>query len=352
MRILGIETSCDETSAAIVEDGTKIISHVLTSSIEIQQQYGGVVPEVASRKQAEYIIPILTETFKQAKLERGDVDAIAVTIGPGLIGSLFVGVETAKVLSYLWNKPLVPVNHLVGHIYSGWLDENATTKPEFPLLALVASGGHTDIVLMKGHADLELLGSTRDDAIGEAFDKVARMLELPYPGGPKLEELAKEGNSSAVNFPRPLMKTPEVEFSYSGLKTAVLYELKKRTSLSKQDKADIAASFQQAALETLVYKTVRTARESDVKSLLVTGGVAANQKLRKMFETSAKEELPGVTLHIPPLTLATDNATYIAAMGFFCFDKLKLDPQTHFDQLAHLEPNPSLIVTDLFPPQS
>ncbi|MCA9392514.1 tRNA (adenosine(37)-N6)-threonylcarbamoyltransferase complex transferase subunit TsaD, partial [candidate division WWE3 bacterium] len=287
MKILGIESSCDETAAAIVEDGVKIISHAVATSLDIQSQYGGVVPEVAARKQVEFIIPVLKETFAKAEMTKDDIDAIAVTVGPGLMGSLLVGVETAKVLSCLWKKPLIPVNHLVGHIYSGWLDDSAENKPAFPLIALIASGGHTDLVLMKGHGQLEKIGQTCDDAVGEAFDKVAKMLDLGYPGGPIVERMAVGGDPEAFDFPRPMISSSDLDFSYSGLKTAVLYkvrDLKADGKLDEQAITDICASFQEAAFDVLVTKTMHAAQQHNVKSILVTGGVAASRSLKKRFE--------------------------------------------------------------------
>lgn len=342
MKILGIETSCDETAAAIVEDGTTILSSNVASSLEIHKKYGGVVPEIASRKQAEYIIPVLTETFAQAQMDHSDIDAIAVTIGPGLMGPLLVGVDTARTLSLLWNKPLVPVNHLIGHIYSGFLNENR--YPTFPLVALIASGGHTDLVLMKGHGDLTLLGSTRDDAVGEAFDKVARLLGLPYPGGPEVEKIARSGDESVYNFPRPMIDTKDFEFSFSGLKTSVRYEFQKLETHTPQQIADLAASFQKAALDVLVKKTIRAVETYHARSLLVTGGVAANQYLKKLCTNAVNSLTTETSLFIPPLSLATDNATYIATAGYFLFDKLALSPNDHIDQILNLRPNPALQV--------
>ena len=211
MIILGIETSCDETSAAIIGDGIEIISYTITSSIEIQNKYGGVVPEVAARRQTEYIIPVLEETFTKAKMTKNNIDAIAVTIGPGLMGPLLIGLETTKTLSYIWQKPLIPINHLIGHIHSAWLDEGSPTKPQFPLLALIASGGHTELLVMKSHTDLTKIGSTQDDAVGEAFDKVARALDLGYPGGPILEKHADNGDMTH-NFPRPMITSSDYNF--------------------------------------------------------------------------------------------------------------------------------------------
>lgn len=365
--ILGIETSCDETAAAIVQDGTKILSNVVASSQDLQAKYGGIVPEVAARKQAEYMIPVLTEAFTKAPgnlrgfsravqsekvatvgAELG-INAIAVTIGPGLIGSLWVGVETAKVLSYVWQKPLVPVNHLVGHIYSGWLDPSTQRLPQFPLVALIASGGHTDLVVMKGHGRLDLISSTLDDAVGEAFDKSARILGLGYPGGPEIEKAAQMGDPSAFDFPRPMLASKDFMFSYSGIKTSVLYKVRDLgDNLPRQQVADLAASFQIAAFEPLIAKTIRAARQHHARSILVTGGVAANQKLKQMFAEKIAAELPEVSLHIPPLKLATDNAAYIAAAAYFLYDQLKLDP-THRQELEKiflLEPDPNLKVTD------
>jgi len=385
MRILSIESSCDETAAAIVNDGVTILSSVVATSLEIHKKYGGIVPEIASRKQAEYMIPVLQETFEKAGVDRSTIDAIAVTIGPGLIGSLLVGVDTARTLSLLWNKPLIPVNHLVGHIYSGWLFDrnlqlvtrNSTAKqksqitnyelritihelpitnyqlpvidssPQFPLIALIASGGHTDLVLVKGHGDLTLLGSTRDDAVGEAFDKVARLLNLPYPGGPEIEKCAKNGDPQAVEFPRPMIDSPDFEFSYSGLKTSVRYEIERQTKNGTLNTADIAASFQQAAFDVLVTKTLRAVTKHNAQSLLITGGVAANQRLKEMFITSTREKFPDLTVCIPPLSLATDNATYIATAGYFLYDQLSLDPIKDRAKILSLRANPGLEVTDL-----
>lgn len=351
MIILGIETSCDETSAAIIKNGTEIISYTITSSIEIQNKYGGVVPEVAARRQTEYIIPVLEETFTKAEMTKDDIDAIAVTVGPGLMGPLLIGLETAKTLSYVWQKPLIPINHLIGHIHSAWLDEESPTKPQFPLLALIASGGHTELLILKSHFDLTKIGSTQDDAVGEAFDKVARALNLGYPGGPILEKHADNGDITAFKFPRPMINSGDYNFSYSGLKTAVVQELQKHPELSNLSTRqscnlqlinDICASFQSAALEILIEKTLRATAEYPVKSIVVTGGVAANQYLKDLFKTEVSKKLLNTTLHIPPLKLATDNATYIAGAGYFLYNKLALDPQKELDKILSLEPNPNL----------
>lgn len=345
--ILGIETSCDETAAAIVKDGTQILAHSIASSLTIQNQYGGVVPEIAARHQTEYMIPILKNAFEQAQIKPDNIDAIAVTIGPGLMGPLLVGVETAKTLSYVWQKPLLPINHMIGHIYSAWLDEDASAPPTFPLLALIASGGHTDLILMKSYAELIPVGSTRDDAVGEAFDKVARILNLGYPGGPVVEKHAVEGNPQAYDLPRPMIDSDNFDFSYSGLKTAVLYLTKEIGTPTSEQTNDITASFQEAAFDVLVTKTLKAAVALKVKSLLVTGGVAANRHLGVIFRERIAQQNLTTTLHIPPLKLATDNATYIAGAGFFLRDVIQLDPTRDLDKILALQPNPNLTSIDL-----
>jgi N6-L-threonylcarbamoyladenine synthase len=347
MYILGIETSADETSAAIVKDGTEIISNTISSSLDIQKKYGGIVPEVASRKQAEYMIPVLTETFGKSGLSPDKINAIAVTVGPGLMGSLLVGLETAKTLSYVWNKPLLPMNHMVGHVYSAWLDESYSTDPEFPLIALIASGAHTDLIYAKGHGEFELLGMTKDDAAGEAYDKVARLLNFPYPGGPEIERAAEAGDPARFKFPRPLVNSSDAYFSFSGLKTSVLYKVRELPTLTEQDVADIAAGFEAAVIEVLVKKTIAVAQHLKVRSVLVTGGVAANQHLKSSFSQAVSHELPGVKLYIPPLQLATDNASYIAAAAYLNYDKVVLNPDTDLEKILALQPNPSLESTQL-----
>lgn len=351
MRILGIETSCDETAAAIVKDGIEILSNTVASSISIQQQYGGIVPEVAARHQVEYMYPVLDEAFQSAGLKRGEVDAIAVTVGPGLMGSLLVGVETAKTLSWIWQKPLLPTNHLIGHIHSAWLDHSTDHPPQFPLLALIASGGHTELILLQSHSDLRKIGSTRDDAVGEAFDKVARALGLGYPGGPIIERLAQTGDPQAYELPRPMLNSGDYDFSYSGLKTAVIYTLQDIDDINAQVTRDLAASFQAAALEVLVVKTLRAAQELNVRSIVVTGGVAANQRLRELFEEQLLNEIQGISLHVPPLTMATDNATYIAGSGYFLYNQIALDPQVAQDTILYLEPDPNLSVEQVKYPE-
>ncbi len=306
MKILGIETSCDETAAAVVEDGTKILSNQIVSQVEIHARYGGIVPEVASRQHLLSIIPILERAINEAKVDWSKLDGIAVTNGPGLAGSLLVGVNAAKAISFARNLPLTGVNHLEGHIYANWLSGQ---KPEFPVICLIVSGGHSDLVLMRGHGDYFVLGRTRDDAAGEAFDKAARILELGYPGGPAIDKAAQGGNVN-LKLPRAWLKGTN-DFSFSGLKTALL-QLSEKGEIPSV--ADAAASFQEAIIHVLVTKTVDTAKEYRVKQIMLAGGVASNKLLRKRL----LEKSPFPVLSPPPV-LCTDNAAMIAACGYFRF---------------------------------
>ena len=313
MIILGIETSCDETAAAVVENGQKILSNVVASSAEIHAKTGGIIPENAARQQIKSIIPVLHKSLNKAKIKYQALDAIAVTIGPGLIGSLLVGVETAKTLSYLWEKPIVPVNHLVGHLYANWLESK---PPKFPAIGMVVSGGHTDIVLMKGHGKLEYLGGTRDDAAGEAFDKIARLLDIPYPGGPQLSKIADEYRKQNPNvklnmFPRPMLDSKDFDMSFSGLKTAVLNKTKK-----KLDKERFAAEAQEAIVEVLISKIMSVVNKYRPASILLAGGVSANNFLRECL-ADAFENPRLRSLHIPDIHLCTDNAAYIASAAYY-----------------------------------
>ncbi|MEK7518110.1 MAG: tRNA (adenosine(37)-N6)-threonylcarbamoyltransferase complex transferase subunit TsaD [Patescibacteria group bacterium] len=391
MVILGIETSCDETSSAIVsknpeDTNAKILSHIVASSLSLHAETGGIIPEAAAREQVKFIIPVITKTLKDSNLYppssknyllsstiyRPNIDAIAVTVGPGLIGSLMVGVETAKTLAYVWNKPIIPVNHLIGHIYANfiknemsfasvslraksqrseaistvgllrhvsygtWLRHSVprNNNIDFPLLALIVSGGHTDLVLMKKHGSIKWLGGTRDDAAGEAFDKIGRLLGLPYPGGPSIEKAAKNGNPKAFNFPRPMIDSNDFDFSFSGLKTAVLRQVKTIEQLSNETIVDLSASVQQAIIDVLVTKTLKAAQKYKVKSILLSGGVAANDKLRDEFRVQSSEFK--VNFFAPEKKLCTDNGAMIASAAFFNYkpvpwQKLTANPELYFD---------------------
>jgi len=324
-RILGIETSCDETAAAVIENGRALLSSVVASQVELHAPYGGVFPEVASRQHVRSIYPVVEQALLQAHLSLIDVDAIAVTRGPGLAGSLVVGMNTAKGLALAANRPLVGVNHLEGHIYSAWVYPSDMIEPppapQFPLLALLVSGGHTELNLMKDHLTYQRLGATLDDAAGEAFDKVARLLGLPYPGGPSIEAAAAGGSSTAFHFPRARLEGTW-DFSFSGLKTAVLRVVRPLESRGQHlPVADLAASFQAAVVDVLVGKTIQAARTFKARQIVVAGGVSANRALRDAF--LSQKEFP---VHIPSLSLCTDNAAMIAAAGYFRFALGQRDP--------------------------
>jgi len=313
VHILGIETSCDETAAAVVSDGRTVLSNCVSSQISIHRQFGGVVPEVASRKHLERITFVVEEALQRAGVGFSDLRGIAVTVGPGLIGPLLVGVAAAKAYSYFLKIPLLAVNHLEAHIYANFL---AHPYLEPPLVCLVVSGGHTSLVLMKEHLRYELLGSTRDDAAGEAFDKIARVLGLPYPGGPALEKLASGGNARAIAFPRAWLGEGNLDFSFSGLKTAVTNYLQRfREKGDEPVLADVAASFQAAVVEVLVEKTIWAAKKTGVKRIALAGGVAANKTLRNLFQKRAGEE--GISFCFPPIEFCTDNAAMVACAGYY-----------------------------------
>ncbi len=310
MKILGIETSCDETAAAVVEDGDRILSNQIASQVEIHARYGGIVPEVASRQHILSIIPIIEQAMAEAKADWDDLDGIAVTMGPGLAGSLLVGVNMAKSVALARRLPVTGVNHLEGHIYANWLTgHRVESAPTFPLMCLIVSGGHSDLVVMKGHGDYVVLGRTRDDAAGEAFDKAARILGLGYPGGPAVEKAAKDSTTS-LPLPRAWLKGTS-DFSFSGVKTALL-RLVERGEVSSP--ADAAASFQEAVVDTLVTKTVAATTEHRVKQILLAGGVASNKRLRSRLV----KDSPTPVL-IPEPVLCTDNAAMIAACGYYRF---------------------------------
>ncbi len=314
-RILAIETSCDETACAILENGRALLSSTVASQMDIHARYGGVFPEVASRQHVLSIIPVVEQTLQQTNLTMKDIDAIAVTRGPGLAGSLVVGMNMAKGIALGTNLPIIGVNHLEGHIYSSWIynaGENIPAEPQFPLMALLVSGGHTELNLMTDHLTYRRLGSTRDDAAGEAFDKVARLLGLPYPGGPSVQRAAETGDPNRFKFPRAKLDSP-YDFSFSGLKTAVLYEVNElKKTYSTLPVADLAASFQATVVDTLFSKTMQAARDFNAKEILVAGGVSANRALREAFQSQNEFKV-----HIPAFSLCTDNAAMIAAAGYY-----------------------------------
>ncbi|WP_152657878.1 tRNA (adenosine(37)-N6)-threonylcarbamoyltransferase complex transferase subunit TsaD [Oceanobacillus sp. CFH 90083] len=329
--ILGIETSCDETAASIVKNGREILSNVVASQIESHKRFGGVVPEIASRHHVEQMTMVLEEAVHKAEVTWDDIDGIAVTEGPGLVGALLVGVNAAKALAFAKNKPLIGVHHIAGHIYANRLENEF----EFPLLALIVSGGHTELVMMKDHYDYEVIGETRDDAAGEAYDKVARMLKLPYPGGPEIDRLSAEGEAT-IDFPRAWLEEGSYDFSFSGLKSAVINTLHNAEQRGEAlAPAEVAASFQQSVIDVLTEKTYRAAQAYQVKQVIVAGGVAANKGLRTSLKNRFSNE--DVDLYFPPMHLCTDNAAMIAAAGTILYEKEKF-------AALDLNANPSLML--------
>lgn len=308
--ILALETSCDETSAAVVTESGEVLSNVVSSQIEAHRATGGIVPEIASRLQLELIIPVVEQAMVEAKVQRESICKVAVTSGPGLIGPLLVGTQTAAALAYTLGVPLVPVNHLAGHVYACLYQHEFM----FPYLALIVSGNHTELVRMDGHHSFEILGSTRDDAAGEAFDKVARLLGMEYPGGPQISAAATSGDASAYTFPRAMLNQDNLDFSFSGLKSAVRREVADRV-ITKQDRSNIAAAFQEAVVDILVEKTVRAAKLTNPTAVLLGGGVAANTLLRSRLCTATRTL--GIPLQCSPLELATDNAAMIGVAAVF-----------------------------------
>lgn len=307
--ILAIESSCDETAAAIIRNGTEIVSNVVASQIESHKRFGGVVPEIASRHHVEQITVVIEEALAQANMTPQDLDAVAVTEGPGLVGALLIGINAAKAFAFANNLPILGVHHIAGHIYA-----NALVQPmEFPLLALVVSGGHTELVYMKEHGSFDVIGETRDDAAGEAYDKVARVLGLPYPGGPRIDQLAHEGDE-AVAFPRIWLEEGSYDFSFSGLKSAVInYKHNMDQRGEEISSTAVAKGFQDSVVEVLTAKTLRAAREYNVKQVIAAGGVAANRGLRASLEATFEAE--GIPFYVPPLKLCTDNAAMIGAVA-------------------------------------
>lgn len=365
--ILGIETSCDETAVSVLEQKNgriQILSNIIGTSAQLQEKYGGVIPEQAAREQLKLIIPVIKEALEQADKKPEELDAIAVTYGPGLIGSLLVGVETSKTLAKVWNKPLIPVNHLIGHFYANWTSRGPAqeqpqkvpqrsedtflgrpvpghpSSPTFPCIGLLVSGGHTDLVLFKDHGKFEYLGGTRDDAAGECFDKCARLIGFPYPGGPKISKIAEKGNLKAFKLPRPMSDSDDFDFSFSGLKTAFAnlvtenfkvssinpenaqahwkhIVIENNPAVEEQKLADLCASLQQAIIDSLVKKTVLATQVNNIDQIIVAGGVAANLKLISDLKSKIKNEKLKIDVKVPPPSLCTDNAAMIAAAAFF-----------------------------------
>lgn len=328
--ILAIESSCDETAVAIIKNGHEMLSNVVSTQIEIHRRYGGVVPEIASRKHLELINAVVQEALDQAHMTLDDVTHIAVTYGPGLVGALLVGVATAKALAFASGKPLIGVHHIEGHICANFLMKQDF---RFPLVCLVVSGGHTNIIKITDHGQYLLLGQTKDDAAGEAYDKIARAIGLPYPGGPHIEQLAREGNADAIELPRAWMGDDSYDFSFSGLKSAVLNYLNKAKMKDEEiNPADVAASFQQAVLDVLVQKTVRAAVENGVDTILLAGGVAANGTLREQLQQAAAAH--NIQVHYPPVSFCTDNAAMIGAAAHY-----KAIKQDYADLTLNAVPN-------------
>ena len=326
--ILAIETSCDETSISIVKNGTEDISSIVLSQMDIHATFGGVVPEIASRHHIENITMVLDQVFKDTNLTLKDMSAIGIAYGPGLIGSLLIGLQTAKTLSYLFNIPLIPVHHLAGHIYGNNLDHEL----EFPLIALVVSGGHTELIYMEEHYQFKKLGGTLDDAVGEAYDKVARVMNLPYPGGPEIDKLAKTGHHN-YELPTPL-DDKTYNFSFSGIKSAVLNLINKERMLGNGiNKADLATSFQETVVNILVKKTIKAAADLNVNNIILAGGVAANRGLRETLTEVCKEN--NLNLMIPPFKYCTDNATMIGAAAYYAF-KLNIQADLEINSISQL----------------
>ncbi|MBM4402240.1 MAG: tRNA (adenosine(37)-N6)-threonylcarbamoyltransferase complex transferase subunit TsaD [Candidatus Cloacimonetes bacterium] len=332
MKILGIETAVDETAAAIVEDGHRILGSAVSSQVDLHAGYGGVVPEIAARDHLRQIIPMIKTTLQESNLSTSEIDTLAVSTTPGLLIALLIGIETIKALSYVFDKPVVAVNDLESHAYAVFLEnkdllKKMSSRESWPLLYLIVSGGTTALVYARFFGDFQIVGQTRDDAAGEAFDKIAKLLGLGYPGGPAIQKIAENGNATAFNFPRPMIEEKNHDFSFSGLKTAVLYKLQSLQKLQAKKIADLAASFQQAVVETLLAKTSAAASKLKVKAVVVGGGVAANTPLREAFSTRLN-----VPVYFPPKSLCTDNAAMGAGCAYF-YAKNKV-----FTPLSELKP--------------
>ncbi|MBS3811847.1 MAG: tRNA (adenosine(37)-N6)-threonylcarbamoyltransferase complex transferase subunit TsaD [Halanaerobiales bacterium] len=317
VKILAIETSCDETAAAVSQNGLNILSSIVASQVDWHRKYGGVVPEIASRKHMEFIEPVVEEALNEAKVELKDLDAVAATYGPGLVGSLLVGLSYGKSLAYALHKPFIGVNHIAGHIYANFISKK---NIKTPVICLTVSGGHTDLLYFKGYGEYQIMGRTKDDAAGEAFDKIARYLGLGYPGGPIIEKKAKKGHEDAIDFPRPFLNKDNYDFSFSGLKTAVINYIHKKTQKGNElNIYDIAASFQRAVIDILTEKTVKAALDKKVKTVILSGGVAANKRFREVLKKRLNQYK--VPLYYPELKLCTDNAAMISTVAYYQYLK-------------------------------
>lgn len=331
MKVLGIESSCDETACAIVEDGRKILSNVISTQIDIHKKFGGVVPEIASRNHVENINSVLERALSDAKMELGEVDLIGVTNGPGLVGALVIGIGTAKALSLAKNIPLVSVNHMYGHVSANFL---AYRELEPPFVCIVVSGGHTNVIYMKDYTDCEVMGATRDDAAGEAYDKVARVLGMGYPGGPAIDEISKQGKSDSVKFKRVYLEKESLDFSFSGLKTAVMNHVNHERQAGREiNIADVAASFQESVVDVLIDKALQAVKIKGSDKLVLAGGVAANGRLREAAASRCRAE--GVELYLPPKALCTDNAAMIASAAYYKYLKQGAD-DLYIDAIPNL----------------
>lgn len=343
MYILGLESSCDESAAAVLEakgSKTAILSNVIASQIDIHAKYGGVVPEIAAREHVLHILPTIDEALKLAKIDARDLKAIAVTQGPGLVSSLLAAIETAKSLALIWKKPIIPVHHIIGHIYASFIDANPL--PRFPIIALVVSGGHSNLILMDDHYSFRIIGETRDDAAGEAYDKAAKMMGLSYPGGPIIANLAKEyrdsHKKSKIVLPRPMINSADFDFSFSGLKTALLYQLQKDKNW-QQCIPEYCYAFETAIIDTLVHKSLKAIKKHQASSFILAGGVAANKALRTELSTKIKEDSVKTKVFLPNLAYTTDNAAMIAAAGYYNYYKNK---DKSFINYSKLKVNPNL----------
>jgi N6-L-threonylcarbamoyladenine synthase len=338
MYILGIETSCDETAASVLEakgGSFKILSNIISSQIEIHKKYYGVVPEIAAREHVLHIIPVVNEALEKAGIEYQKIAAIAITSGPGLITSLVTGVETAKTLAYVWRKPLISVNHIASHISANFIKPLVPIK--FPAVGLTVSGGHTNLVLIKNYGSYQIIGETLDDAAGEAFDKGAKMLQVGYPGGPVVSRLAERYKATPdLKFPRPMLNSLDFNFSFSGLKTAMLYQIQKDKNYKKRIN-EYCKELETAIVETLIKKTIKAAKKYKAKTVLLSGGVAANKLLRQQLPSEIKKNLSGVNFNMPALEYTTDNAAMVAMAGYYKFQKKQFTPWAKIKENCNLE---------------